>query len=165
MLYIHYLATALLALNQLSHELDVLLNSSSRLSILNFQKHCMNNGTVIPKQSQTHQETGPVPQLLPRNLGAFALYLLSRPATVRLWLLLPNPYSWALSPQSLSLKTYRRNTTRNLRWAEYRTDVEVELTPIVELTPAPLPLLAPHMCQQSMSLLSPRSHLSPWPLF
>lgn len=60
---------------------------------------------------------------------------------------------------------YRRHTTRNLRWAEYRTDVDEELTPIVELTPAPLPLLAPHMCQQSMSLLSPRSHLSPLPLF
>lgn len=109
--------------------------------------HCTNN--VCTDTKTISNSSGNRTQLLPWNPGPFVLYLLSQPATVRVWLLLANPYSWSLSPQSLSLTTH---TTRNPRWAEYRTDVE-DLTPIVELTPAPLPLLAPQMCQQSMSLL------------
>lgn len=105
---------------------------------------CTNNGCTATKtisNSSGNRNTTP-----PKKSRTCC----SLPATVRVWLLLANPYSWSSSPQSLSLTTH---TTRNPRWAAYRTDEE-DLTPIVELTPAPLPLLAPQMCQQSMSLLS-----------
>lgn len=146
-------ASADSALNQLSHELDVLFYLSGRLSILNIQKHWNHTvqTTVVlaPKPSQTHQGTGHNSSQEIQDLLFFTCSLNLRPLV---WLLLATPYSWSLSPQSLSLTTH---TTRNPRWAEYRTDVE-DLTPIVEVTPAPLPLLAPQMCQQSMSLLSLR---------